>query len=132
MNLQRMIEVSFTKEGIHKYPGAQHDPKLATGDWDDVSFLGFPHRHIFHFYAKLEVFHNDREVEFIQFKRWLERLFDQGVMQADYKSCEMMAETMIETIHKQYPGRNIEVRVYEDDENGAILVFDRNQALKIY
>ena len=25
---------------------ALDDPKLATGDWDDVSFLGYPHRHI--------------------------------------------------------------------------------------
>jgi hypothetical protein len=132
MNLQRWIEVSLQKEGIHKYPGADTDPKLATGDWDDVSFLGVPHRHIFHFYAKLEVFHNDREVEFIQFKRWLERLFDQGTMQASFKSCEMMAEDMIERIHEKYPGRNIEVRVYEDNENGAILIYDRNQALKVY
>ena len=45
----KMIWVTFRKEGIHKYPAALDDPKLATGDSMDVSFLGYPHRHIFHF-----------------------------------------------------------------------------------
>ena len=45
----KMIWVTFRKEGIHKYPAALDDPKLATGDDYDVSFLGHPHRHIFHF-----------------------------------------------------------------------------------
>ena len=45
----RQIWVTFKKEGIHKYPAALDDPKLATGDEYDVSFLGYPHRHIFHF-----------------------------------------------------------------------------------
>ena len=43
----KMIWVTFRKEGIHKYPAALDDPKLATGDKYDVSFLGYPHRHIF-------------------------------------------------------------------------------------
>ena len=69
---KRMIWVTFRKEGIHKYPAALDDPKLATGDKFDVSFLGHPHRHIFHFKVAIEVFHDDRDIEFIQFKRWLE------------------------------------------------------------
>ena len=63
------IWVTFKKEGIHKYPAALEDPALATGDEYDVSFLGYPHRHIFHFKVEIEVFHNDRDIEFIQFKR---------------------------------------------------------------
>ena len=128
MNLQRMIEVSFTKEGIHKYPGADTDPKLATGDWDDVSFLGFPHRHIFHFYAKLEVFHNDREVEFIQFKRWLENLYKENILQLDYKSCEMMADDLYQEIAQKYPDRSIEIEVSEDGENGALIQYHTHRA----
>ena len=58
-NSKRMIWVTFQKEGIHKYPAALDDPKLATGGWDDVSFLGYPHRHIFHFRVSIEVFHDD-------------------------------------------------------------------------
>ncbi len=64
----KTIWVTFQKEGIHMYPGADTDPKLATGGWDDVSFLGVPHRHIFHFKVWIEVFHDDRDIEFIQFK----------------------------------------------------------------
>ena len=61
----RSVWVTFRKEGVHMYPGADTDPKLATGEWDDVSFLGIPHRHIFHFKVRIEVFHNDRDIEFI-------------------------------------------------------------------
>ena len=57
------IWVTFRKEGIHKYPAALTDPKLATGDEYDVSFLGYPHRHIFHFKVWIEVFHDDRDIE---------------------------------------------------------------------
>ena len=42
-NASKMIWVTFRKEGIHKYPAALDDPKLATGDRMDVSFLGYPH-----------------------------------------------------------------------------------------
>ena len=47
MNKQKFIFIQFQKEGIHKYPDAATNPKLATGKWDDVSFLSYPHRHIF-------------------------------------------------------------------------------------
>ena len=120
----RSIWVTFSKEGIHKYPAALEDPKLATGDWDDVSFLGYPHRHIFHFKVWIEVFHDDRDIEFIQFKRWLERLYagvdsSSSVLQLDYKSCEMIADDLAYTIRDEYPGRYIKISVAEDNENGC-------------
>lgn len=114
----RTIWVSFVKEGIHHYPGADTDPRLATGDWDDVSFLGYPHRHIFHFRVWLEIFHNDREVEFIQFKRWLERLYA-DTLQLDHKSCEMIADELHEVIRERYPNRWMKISVSEDNENGC-------------
>ena len=107
----RKIKLSFQKEGVHKYPKA---PKA-------VEFLKYPHRHIFHFYVTLEVFHNDRDVEFILFKRDLELLFRADIMQADNKSCEMLAEDLLDYLEINYPGRFVQVEVYEDDENGAIL-----------
>ena len=69
----------------------------------------------------LEVFHNDRDVEFILFKRDLELLFRADIMQADNKSCEMLAEDLLDYLEINYPGRFVQVEVYEDDENGAIL-----------
>ena len=114
------IWVTFQKEGIHRYPAAATDPSLKTGDWDDVSFLGVPHRHIFHFRVEMDVFHDDRDVEFIQFKRWLERLYTDGTLELDYQSCEMMADALASQIHLKYPDRCLIVSVSEDNENGAI------------
>jgi hypothetical protein len=117
---QDMIWVTFRKEGIHRYPAAGQDPKLASGDEYDVSFLQYPHRHIFHFKIYLEVFHDDRDVEFIQFKRWLENLYSQGILELDYKSCEMIADDLYKEISAKYTSRKIWIEVSEDGENGCI------------
>jgi hypothetical protein len=122
-NAKRTIWVTFQKEGIHCYPAASTDPKLATGDEYDVSFLGMPHRHIFHFRVGIQVEHSDRAIEFIQFKRWIERLYSDSTLQLNYKSCEMMAEDLYEVIATKYPGREIQITVSEDGENGATLTF---------
>ena len=121
---KRMIWVTFQREGIHKYPGADTDPNLATGDEYDVSFLGYPHRHIFHFKVAIQVFHNDRDIEFIQFKRWLENSFRDGVMKLDHKSCEMISDELYMYIANRYPDRDIEITVSEDGENGATIYYN--------
>jgi len=118
------IWVTFRKEGIHMYPAAATDPKLATGDWLDVSFLGTPHRHIFHFKVEMEVFHDDRDVEFIQAKRIMERWYSDGTLQLDHKSCEMMARELYAKCLEQWPSRCYTVIVSEDGENGCRLVFE--------
>ena len=125
----KMIWVTFRKEGIHKYPAAATDPNLATGDEYDVSFLANPHRHIFHFRVWLSVTHNDRDVEFIQFKRWLEKLYSstQGVLSLDYKSCEMMADDLYIQIAAKYPGRAVWIEVSEDGENGALIKYETHR-----
>lgn len=124
MNQQlRTIYVRFQREGIHKYPAALTDPALATGDEYDVSFLGYPHRHTFHFCVRIEVFHNDRDIEFIQFKRWLEKLYGSGILELDYRSCEMIADDLYKEISSRYPGRFVEIEVSEDNENGCIITY---------
>ena len=112
-----MIWVTFRREGIHKYPAALTDPNLA-----DVSFLGHPHRHIFHFKVWLEVFHDDRDVEFIQFKRWMENLYD-STLELSFKSCEMIADDLYRQINSRYPGRHVIISVSEDNENGCEIVY---------
>ena len=119
----KMIWVTFRKEGIHKYPAALTDPSLATGDEYDVSLLGYPHRHIFHFKVWISVTHNDRDIEFIQFKRWLENLYKDGTLALDYKSCEMMSDDLHAQIQAKYPGREVWIEVSEDGENGALIKF---------
>ena len=119
----RTIFVKFQKEGIHCYPAAATDTSLKTGDEYDVSFLATPHRHIFHFEVTIEVFHNDRDIEFIQFKRWLENQYSQSILELNYKSCEMISDDLYEVIATRYPDRNIIIRVSEDDENGALIMY---------
>ena len=120
----RKIWVTFRKEGIHRYPAADTDPALATGDEYDVSFLASAHRHIFHFRVCIDVFHNDRDIEFIQFKRWLENLYRDSTLSLDYKSCEMMADDLYDQIAARYPDRAIWIDVSEDGENGASIQYN--------
>jgi hypothetical protein len=121
---KRKIWVTFQKEGIHCYPAAATAPELATGDEYDVSFLGSPHRHIFHFRVWIDVIHNDRDIEFIQFKRWLQKLYESGTLQLDYKSCEMMSDDLYIQIASRYPDREIWIEVAEDGENGALIKYE--------
>jgi hypothetical protein len=118
-----MIWVTFQKEGIHLYPAAATAPELKTGDMYDVSFLGAPHRHIFHFKVYIEVFHDDRDLEFIQFKRWLEKCYADGTLELNHKSCEMIARDLQATISARYAGREIWISVSEDNENGCFIKF---------
>lgn len=124
---KRTIWVTFRKEGIHRYPAAESEPTLKTGDEYDVSFLGYPHRHIFHFTVGIQVFHNDRDIEFIQFKRWLENLYSSGTLELDFKSCEMISDDLYEVIASRYPNRDIEITVSEDGENGATIYYNTTQ-----
>ena len=121
---EKMIWVTFQKEGIHKYPAALTDPNLNKGtggsdEWLDVSFLGYPHRHMFKFKVWISVEHSDRDIEFIQFKRWLENLYAQSLLQLDYKSCEMISNDLYEEISTKYPNREVWIEVSEDGENGS-------------
>jgi len=131
---ERKIWVRFQKEGIHCYPAAATDPALATGDRYDVSFLGTPHRHIFHFRVWIDVFHNDRDIEFIQFKRWLEDLYSGGILELNYKSCEMIADDLYLRIADRYPERAVWIEVAEDGENGCLIKYELSrptQSIKI-
>ena len=123
---KRQIWVTWQREGIHKYPAALTDPALA-----DVQFLGYPHRHIFHVRVWIDVFHNDRDLEFIQFKRWCESLYnsDNSVLSLDHKSCEMIADDLYIQIAQRYPGRVVHIEVSEDGENGALIRYEITRPL---
>lgn len=127
---KRQIWVTFQKEGIHCYPAAATDPTLATGDEYDVSFLASPHRHIFHFQVWIDVVHNDRDIEFIQFKRWLENLYRDDTLQLDHKSCEMISDDLYLQIAQKYPDRGVWIEVSEDGENGALVKYETHQPVQ--
>ena len=105
MNNYIWITTSF--EGFHKYPNA---PK-------EVAFLKNEHRHIFHIKVWIEVFHNDRDIEFILFKRYVNTLIKKNNF--DFKSCEMISDDLQKKISQKYPNRKINIEVSEDLENGS-------------
>ena len=114
--MMRNIFVTFQKEGIHKWP--------AACEIEGIEFLAHPHRHMFHFRVDIEVFHDDRDLEFILFKRELEGLYDEKTLELDYKSCEMIADDLAKYIQDKYPERKLTIEVSDDGENGAVIYYD--------
>ena len=112
--VNKRIWVTYQKEGIHRYPDAP----------EGVEFLKHPHRHMFHFKVQIEVLHDDRDIEFILFKRELEGLYTEGTLQLNHRSCEMMADDLADYIHLNYPKRRFTITVSEDGENGATCYYD--------
>lgn len=107
------VVISFQMEGIHSWPEARQV-------FPDVGFLSDPHRHMFHFKLYKEVFHDDRDVEFIRWKRevmnYLRTRYTDGYcLNFGRMSCEQIATELAE----QYDCYKCEV--WEDGENGAIV-----------
>lgn len=117
------VYVPFVKEGYHCFPEAGTDPRYATGDHYDVSHLAARHFHYYFFKVWVEVRHENRDIEFIQLRRWLESLYKDGHLELDYKSCEMLADDLYEQISQKYPGVEIRIDVSEDNINGAYVEY---------
>lgn len=116
--MNRKILVTTQFEGIHCWKQAWVFP--------EVQYLEHPHRHMFTVKVVLEVYHNDREVEFIMVKHLLNKAIasqvdEKGVWQLGGHSCEYIAEWFLAIIENEYPGRFVEVSVLEDSENGCII-----------
>lgn len=111
VEIQRFITVRFQKEGFHYWPKPS----------EKRAYLGHSHRHLFYVEVSLEVFQNDREVEFHDFLDFCKAGFEGGEMGA--QSCETMSETLLNKIAAQYPERQIKVSIFEDGEVGAGLYF---------
>ena len=101
------IWITTQFEGFHKYPNAP----------EEVSFLREAHRHIFHVRVWIEVFHNDRDIEFILFKQFVNSIVKENNL--DYKSCEMISDDLQFLISERYPERKIMIEISEDLENGS-------------
>lgn len=113
--MKTYIEINLQIEGMHKFPRAKEI-------FPEVGFLSDRHRHIFHFKLKKEVFHDNRDVEFILFKREVEQYIRSEyfstasqVCEFGHRSCEMLARELLERFVCE------QVSVFEDGENGAIV-----------
>ncbi len=107
----RFIWIKHSFEGFHKYINAP----------DEVQYLKNKHRHIFHLKVWIEVFHNDREIEFHMFKTFIKKSIKDDDF--DFMSCEMISNQLYEKINETYPGRKLQIEVSEDNENGSLISY---------
>ena len=117
MEKKRQIMVTLQVEGLHKWKEAETVcPKSA--------FLSRSHRHIFHIKAIKRVNHNERDVEFLEFKRRIESFImneypryrnDIRVVNFGKRSCETIAEELLNQF-----GLDL-CEVSEDNECGSII-----------
>lgn len=114
----RWIWLNFQKSGFHKYPAAATEKSL-----EDVSYLGSRHRHLFKFKVKIEVFHNDRELEFHQVLNFCESLYQDKHLEIDYKSVEMISDDLYDKLSEKYPNRSMVIEVSEDGECGCTIEY---------
>ena len=118
-NATRGIWLTFQKPGFHYYPAAATEESL-----EDVSYLGNKHRHLFKFKVWIEIFHNDRELEFHQVLNFCEALFESQI-DIDSKSVEMLSDDLYEQLAFKYPERNIKISISEDGECGCLIEYFR-------
>lgn len=100
--------VRWTLEGFHSWPEA----------CGKRAYLASCHRHLFHFEARLELRHDERDVEFHDMLQELRGLWPQS---HDFgsSSCETIARATAQHIAGAWPGRKCSVAVFEDGEVGA-------------
>ena len=117
--MKRWVIVTNNFRGYHKYDEAPQN----------VSFLRNTHRHVFNVRTTIEVFHNERDIEFFQLQNDIEnyvkfyfnKSWDTYIEGIYINSCEALAEAILEHLHENYPNRSVRVEVWEDNENGAIV-----------
>lgn len=109
--MKRSIEIRWHFEGIHCWPSAP----------DEVKFLRDPHRHLFYCRARMNVMHEDRELEFFMMKHRLEAFTKSWGKDLGARSCEKMAMDIMNWVACEWKRSEIEVEVNEDNENGAIV-----------
>lgn len=105
---------SLQVEGVHSWPNCHIE---------QVSYLKYQHRHVFHIKAEKQVNHDDRDVEFIQLKTFIQtyllgKFWSKEMRCCDFQnlSCEAIAEDLL-----NFWGLS-KCEVSEDGENGAIVV----------
>jgi len=112
------VKVKYRVDGVHCF-------KEAFGSH---SYLRYKHRHTFHIMLKVEVFHNNREIEFFALKNEIKELFAHtfeevnGFLEFGESSCEDLAKWLLERFDRKYSitrRRKLVVSVSEDGDNEA-------------
>jgi len=112
--ISKSIYVTTTTEFVHQYKDAP----------DEVEYLRYPHRHLLYIRAEIEVFNEDRELEFIMVKHKVDKFVRDTFSEVTNRSCENLCSMLLSYLQSEYGNdRNISITVSEDNENGAILVY---------
>jgi hypothetical protein len=116
MKMIKSVVAKCQVEGFHFWPTAP----------DEVEFLRNSHRHIFHVTLSIQVQDDNREIEFILLKRWLQTYLEGTIPRTHDKatgiSCEQIAVLVIRTAQYKYGDKRIYTCIVsEDDENGAMV-----------
>lgn len=94
----------------------------------EVAFLKNLHRHIFYIVVDIPVTHKDRQLEFFILKNhidkiisnWHETDLTKGMIYLGSRSCEMIADYLLEKLKKDLKIESwIQVTVSEDNENSG-------------
>lgn len=109
--MKKYIIVNLEIEGTHHWPEA-------IDIQPEVAFLSYFHRHIFKITCKKMVEENDREIEFILFKRMIikyinDKYFEVDICNFGRSSCEDIALELLNYFDLD------SCIVMEDGENGA-------------
>lgn len=118
--LFRLIIVTGEYDGFHWYEGAP----------EEVAFLKNRHRHLFKWRAEIQVFHDERELEFFMVKATINRQIIPFITQIDnLGSCEEQAARIVKGLINMYGAdRWISVEVSEDGENGGAFSFNPDRS----
>ena len=120
-HLKKQIIIRTSFKGTHNWPEASQFAGKEVGFLEDV------HRHTFHLQVELEVSGSDREVEFFVFQGQVDKVIQElypkeGLVRVlGRRSCETMAEEIIERLRNQYGylHSTITVEAWEDNEVGG-------------
>lgn len=113
MSIKTSVYAKLIVEGIHNW---------ANCPIEEVSYLRDLHRHQFHIIAHRYVYHDDRDIEFIEFQHKIRAYLTNKYWSDKYKcclfgsmSCEMIGSELLEKFGL------FKCEVSEDGECGAIV-----------
>lgn len=110
------ITVRTQYPGFHAYENAP----------EKVAFLRDRHRHLFKIECTIQVFHDDRELEFFLVKDLLEtQVIPFVTMRSNLGSCEQQAERICDGLRTAYGDhRYYQITVSEDGESDGVVEWE--------
>jgi len=115
--IQTFVYCTDTVEFIHQYKDAP----------EEVAYLRNLHRHLAHVKCQVEVFDDDREIEFIMLKHKVSD-FMYKLQHTANCSCETFAYKLLTFLRREYGNnRDMFVTVSEDGENGCEIIYRKEE-----